>query len=159
MMSRAAGLQADPEDCEGLLLKKPVYFVRPDARVNAHLSFAPTRRIAPLEIMRWMTHGSILAWVEQLSTRAGTMDGLRAENFMAREIMLTGVTLATMLDEFHPSTVVFSATVERLVRRLVVLEESMSVEKDQMSKFYAKKLAFLGIGGGALPATRELFQA
>lgn len=66
------------------------------------------------------------------------MDGLKGENVLVREMMMTGTTLATLLDEFHPAAVVFSATVERLVRRLVVLKESMSVDKDQLGKFYRK---------------------
>lgn len=78
---------------------------------------------------------------------------------MSREILITDTTLATLLDEFHPASVVFSATVERLVRRLVVLEESMSVDKKQLDKLYRKKLPCRGIGGGALPETREIFQA
>lgn len=71
---------------------------------------------------------------------------------------MTGTMLAAMLYDFHPSEVFFRATVEHLVRRMVVLEESMSKEKDQLNKLYQKKLAFLGIRG-YLATTRELFQA
>lgn len=68
-----------------------------------------------------MSHVSTMPWVEQLSARAGTMDRFKVENFFARKIIMVGTTLAILVDEFQPATVVFSATSERLVRRLVVL--------------------------------------
>lgn len=94
-------------------------------------------------------------WFEQLSARAGSTNGLKAENLLARKILMNDTTLATLLYEFHPTSVLFSATVKRLVRAGV----SMSVEKDQIAKFYWKKLPFLSLGEGALPATWELFLA
>lgn len=33
----------------------------------------------------------------------------------------------------------------------------MTVNKEQLEKFHLVKLAFAGIGGKALPATRQLF--
>lgn len=123
-MSRASGLDDYMETFEGLLLSTPAYFVRPDARVNAHLSFPPVLRTAPLEIMRWMSHGSVLPWIEQLAAQAAETDGLKAEIFLAREIIPTGTTLDTLLDEFHPATVVISSTVKWIFRRLIVLKDA-----------------------------------
>lgn len=48
--------------------------------------------------MRFITHGSIFLWAEPLSSIAARMDGMRADKFLAREIMMTGATLATMFD-------------------------------------------------------------
>lgn len=88
--------------------------------------------------------------MEHLSEKTGSIAGIRATTFLAREIMFTGKTLATTLDELHPSSVIFRATAERIVRRLVVLEESIEVEEDQVRKCNMKKMVFLGIGGGVL---------
>lgn len=40
------------------------------------------------------------------------------------------------LDGFHPIGIVLSSTVERLARRLVLLEISLSVEDEQLRKLY-----------------------
>lgn len=105
-----------------------------------------------------MKHAWILPGVEHLSARAGAMESIRVENSLARDIRFTRNTIATIFDDFYPSSVMFSSTVERLFMRFVVQEESLTVEKDHVSKFYLKKMAFLGIGGDALPS-REMFQA
>lgn len=156
MICRSSGLEEQPEYFKGMLQTTRVLYLRPDARINSHLSFASTRRIASLEIMRWIKHGSILRCVENFSEWAGGIDGIRAENFVAREIMMVERTLATILDEFHPANVIFSAAVERLVLRLVILEEYISVDKEKLNLFYQNKMVFLGIEGGYLASTREL---
>lgn len=81
-----------------MIKTKPVFHDWPEARIYSHVSFTPTYRIAHLEIMRWMKHGSILTWVENFTENAGGIDGIRAKNLVAREIMMTGKTLAKMLD-------------------------------------------------------------
>lgn len=80
-----------------------------------------------------------------------------SENYLATDIIATETALAALLDELHPSAIVFSARVQLLVRLLLLLEDSMTVYKEQLEKFQFAKLAFTGIGGGALPATRALF--
>lgn len=55
------------------------------------------------------------------------MEGMRAEDVLDRDVLFTRNRLAKMLDEFHPSSRIFSATVKRLVRRLVVLEEALGM--------------------------------
>lgn len=92
----------------------------------------------------------------QLASQAGSTDLIRAENVLAREILLVETTLATMLEESHPAKVIFIATVKRLTRRLVILEESLNVEKDQLSRLYQKRMNLFEIEGGSLPSTREL---
>ena len=58
-----------------------------------------------------MKHGSIIPWVEALAAKAGTVDKDNANAYVAREIMTVGLSLAALLDEFHPSQIVFSAGV------------------------------------------------
>lgn len=41
---------------------------------------------------------------------------------------------------------ILSATVERLVRRIVILEESIYVDKEKLKLIYQKKMAFIWIG-------------
>lgn len=61
--------------------------------------------------------------MKNLALHAGTVEGEKEKCFVAREIMVIGSVLATMIDEFHPESVMFSETVERIVRRLLLLEE------------------------------------
>lgn len=76
-----------------------------------------------------MSHCSILPWIEQILAKAGAIDGLKAKNLLAQKILMNGTTLDILLDETHPTSVAFSATAERLVRRLLLLGESMTVYK------------------------------
>lgn len=71
---RSNGQILDPRDGLSKLERTPLYMVRPDLRIDAHLAFPPTERIAPREIRRWMKHGSIIPWVEALSAKSGTVD-------------------------------------------------------------------------------------
>lgn len=50
------------------------------------------------------------------------MDGFKADTFLARELIMTGMPISPLLDELHPEAVVLGLTVERLVRPMVVLE-------------------------------------
>ena len=90
-----------------------------------------------------------------MARRAGSVEKDSADGYLAREIKVIGLALAALLDEFHPAHVVTSNAVERLVRRLSVLEESISVDRKERGAFYEKKLGFLGIGGSPLPRSRE----
>lgn len=110
--------------------------MNPDVRIDTQLSLPPTKRKAPVQIIRRMKHGSILIWVETLEERVGALQEKRAENFVARKIAFTGTTLATILDEFHPTAVVFSATVKNIVPILVLLEETLKIEKDKLGNVY-----------------------
>lgn len=67
-----------------------------------------------------------------------------------------GRSLTALLDEFRPTQIVFSAGVERMVRRLLVIKEALMKDRKDRGSYFEKKLAFMGIGGGALRATREL---
>ena len=84
---RSNGLTLDPQDCLSKLERTPLYMVRPDHRIDAHLAFPRTERIAPREVRRWMKHGSIIPWVEALAAKAGTVDKDNANAYVAREIM------------------------------------------------------------------------
>ena len=61
--------------------------------------------------------------------------------------------MAALMDEFHPASLLQSVAVERLVRRLIVLEKSLSIEKKLRGQFLIKYLGFMGLGGGATPET------
>lgn len=113
MICSTAGFSKKLKDCKADLLPAPAYLIRPQSRVNAHLSFPPSQSIAPLEIRRWMKHGYILLWVTNISAKAVYMEGIQAENLLARKIMFTGNTLATTVDELHPSSVILRATVKK----------------------------------------------
>lgn len=128
MIFRSAGLTPDPAHCPDQLSSDSDFFVCPDVRVNVHIALPSTQRMVVREIWRWMTHGSIIPWVEGLASRAGSTDGMKAGKCIAREILFVGTTLATMLEKFHPARVTFSATMERLTRRLVILEESLNLK-------------------------------
>lgn len=129
--------------------------LRPDRRANADLSFPPEKRIATRELRRWMQKGSIIPFVETLESRAGPVDKDNSDAYLAREIKCTGMALAAFLDEFHPNPIIYSSGIERLVRRLVVIEAALEKDKKDRGAFYEKNLSFLGIGGGASPAARQ----
>ena len=99
----------------------------------------------------WLQQGSLVTAFEAMSRRAGIVERETADGYLAREIKVSGLILASFLDELHPDQVTTSTAVERLVRRLVVLEESISIDKKERAAFYEKKLAFMGIGGSPLP--------
>lgn len=80
-----------------------------------------------------------MPFVETLASKAGPTDHDNSDAYLAPEIMCTGMTLANRLDEFHPNPIVYSAGVERLVRRLVLIEAALSKDKKDRGQFYGKK--------------------
>lgn len=52
--------------------------------------------------------------------------------------MVTGRILASLVEYLHQSAVVFTTTVERVVRRLVVLVESLRIDKEKIAKFLSR---------------------
>lgn len=159
MMSRAAGLSADSPECKGPLLHSVAYYVRPDARVSAHLSFPPTNRISPQELTRWMCDGSILAWAENLSTRAG--EHRRAEG---GEVFSSGDPNDGDYSRYATGrTPPKERSVQRNgreTRKTARSPRRICVSRQgSIGKLYEKKMSFLGIGEAVLPATQELFQS
>lgn len=116
-LCRANGLTMEPAECMEDLEERPLYKVRPDKRIDSQLTFPPTARVASRLIRRWMRHGSIVRWVEALAAKIGSVEKDSADAYLAREVMFAGLALATLLDEFHPSLIVYSATAERIARR------------------------------------------
>ncbi|CAN8074595.1 unnamed protein product [Agarophyton chilense] len=153
MVCRANGLEVDHVAFETKLKPTAARFVKPEFRIDAELSFPFTQRVAPRKIRRWMKHGSIVPWVEGLASRAGPPERDTFDGYLSREILAVGMALAALLDEFHPLPIIFSAGVERLVKRSLVFEEAWKFSRKERGAFYKKKLAFMGLGGGALPST------
>lgn len=70
--------------------------------------------------------------------------------------MSTGLTLVSLFDEFHPYPMIFSNAVERLVRRLIVHESALGLDRKDRGAFYEKNLLYMGLGGVA--STKSLKQ-
>lgn len=102
-----------------------------------------------------MSNGSVSSFVENLSTRAGNAVEDNAEGYLSLQILISGMILCSLLEEFHPQQIIYSNAVERLVRHLLVLEECVGKEKKYA--YLVEKMGFHGIGGGALPETEQLF--
>ena len=102
-----------------------------------------------------MQHGSITSAVVNLAARAGSFDKDSAGGYLAREIKTVGLILADLLSEFHPVPIIFSSAVERLVRRLVVLEETLSKDPKDRYAHLESKLSFMGVGGNSLTSKKE----
>lgn len=82
-----------------------VYRIRPERRRANNLNFYPSKKIAPYEIHRFISYGSGRAWEKQLAARAGTPSMDNADGYLARQILTTGLALASILDEFHPQQI------------------------------------------------------
>ena len=152
-LCRAKGLMETHEACAAKLETGVVRRIRPEERINQGVTFTPTSCIAPMELSRWLQHGELKTWLESTVARAGPLHLDTQEGHLARDILSTGLVLASLMDEFHPSNLIQSVAVERLVRRLVIYEKALSVDKKTRGQFLIKNLAFMGLGGGATPET------
>ena len=155
-LCQTAHLDTDPDKCEGMLERPVIRRILPNRRRANNLAFAPTKRIAPFEIARFLSEGSVRSWVERLATSAGNPKRDNADGYLAKQILITGLTLACLLDECHPDQVLYLGAVERLVRALVVMEEAVEKEKTERGKYLVEMMSFLGIGGGVTRQTAEL---
>lgn len=144
-LCRVKQLNTKPEDCVEELETTPVYIVKPEHRMHFDLYIPATDRIAPREISRWMLYGPISAWVEHLAQKAGNVQKNNAGGYLAREILSVGLTLAALLDEFHPSRIVYSVAVERLARRLLVVEVALTKDPKERGAYFKEKLVFMGL--------------
>lgn len=104
-----------------------------------------------------MKHGSTLPWLDTLASKAWNPEKDTADGYLVRDILSMGTALAALLDEFHPIPIVFSVGVERLVRRLVVIEGSLPLGRKDRGAFFEKKIAFMWIGGGAHKETTSQY--
>lgn len=82
-----------------------------------------------------------------LAERAGKIYSATADGNRARETKLLGMCLDALLDEQHPHPTAYGSAVERMVRRMAVLEESTALPIRERGAFQAKKLAFIESGG------------
>lgn len=128
---------------------KIIPIILPELRSQPHLSFPIRERVAPVGIRHFLQSGSIAAFTTNLAERSGSVNKHPADGYMAREILCTGHTLAALFDECHPYPTVFLSAVERLVRRMLVHEAAVALDKKDRSAFYEKNLAYMGIA----PAT------
>lgn len=104
-----------------------------------------TNRVGPGAIRQFLQSDSIFAYTHALAEKAGSVTKDTADGYLAREIMCTGLALASIFDECHPYPTIFVNIVERLVRRLFVHEGALALEKKDRSAFYEKNLAFMGL--------------
>lgn len=148
-LCHSAGLDIDPARCTSHLKPRPVFRVRPNRRRFNNLGFPPTERRAPFDISRFLSDRSVRAWVENLAARARNPHKDSADGHLARQILVVGLVLTSLLDEFHPEQILYSTVVERLVRQLLVLEMAVGREKGERSAFLASSTRFVGIGGGS----------
>lgn len=151
----SSGLKIRHAKNKGKLELVPARLIRPDRRMNGQLAYPATERIAPVELRRWMQKGSIIPFVEGLAAKAGDVHKSDGDGLLAREIMCTGLALAALLDEFHPNPIIFSSGVERMVRRLVVIEEALGKERKERAGVYDKNLEFMGLNVGPAASTRN----
>lgn len=49
--------------------------------------------------------------------------------------MSTGLTLASLLNDLHPSEMIYSNAIERLVRRLWVIEKSLNMDREERGAY------------------------
>ena len=155
-LCRSVGLEVNPSlSAEKLELGK-IWRIRPEYRLADSLSFPATSRKAPRILHRWMNHGSLVPWLNALCSKAGQVEKDNADGYLAREIMSTGLTLASLLNEFHPEQLLYSSAIERLVRRLWVMEKSLSMERQDRGAFVLKMLGFMGLGHGPIADPEEL---
>lgn len=155
---RAKGLSVSPQDCESQLEAGTIRRVRPEERINHGVTFAATSRIAPMKLTRWLQHGELKTWLEAAVARAGSVHVDSQDGHLAREILSTGLVLASLMDEFHPENLLQSVEVERLVRRLVIYEKALSVDKKERGQYLIRHLSFMGLGGGATPETEHAIE-
>lgn len=59
------------------------------------------------------------------------------------------------LRRFTPETYHFSSGVERLVRRLMVIEETLHISRKDLGAFYERLIGVLEIGGGETSPTHH----
>lgn len=71
--------------------------------------------------------------------------------------MCVGLVCESLLNEFHPNQIIYKIAVERLVRQLLVIEKTITLDKAERGKFILKKLCFRGIRGGFFPKRRSFF--
>lgn len=64
----------DHSDLKDMFKIMSVRMVKPEIRIDPHLEFRATELIALSEISRWMKHGSIVPFVEQLGARTGKLE-------------------------------------------------------------------------------------
>lgn len=158
-LCRNMGLADRPEDSLQMMELGRIYRIRPEYR-SSNLGFNALQCRAPFEIHRWMSNGSIEPWFHQLVSQISPTDGDAASGYLVREILSTGLTLSSLLNEFHPEGLSYSAAVERLARRFLVYEKAIRLPKKDRAdraEYFESQRAFMGIGGGPLPGTEELF--
>lgn len=102
--------------------------VHPDHRQSGQLTFSPAKRVTITERSWCMQKDSIIPLVKGLAAKAGPLEHYNSKGYLSREIKPTGLALATFLDEFHCNPIVLSAIVDRLVRRLIVIETTLGMD-------------------------------
>lgn len=103
-----------------------------------------------------MSHGTIVPWLTNMCARARQIEKDNADGYLAREIVSSGLTLPSLLNEFHQAQMIYSNTVERLVRRLWVIEKSLSINRPDRGSYLVKMLGFMGLGSDPVSLPEDL---
>lgn len=94
--------------------------------------------------------GSIIAYTRNLIYKAGPVNKDSVYGCLAKEILTTGLALVNLFDEYYPYPLVFSNSIEPLVRRLVVHAAALALDRKKRGAFYEKNLVYLCLGLVAL---------
>lgn len=86
-------------------------------------------RVAPTKIHQFLPVGSIVAYTFQLADRSGMVKKGPADGYLGRKLISVCLTLASVLDEFHPYPMIFSNGLERLVVQLFIHEKVLQLKK------------------------------
>lgn len=93
-LCRAKGLDVHPEKCHEKLEPGIVRRIRPEERINQGSRFPVTSRITPMELARWLQHGELKTWLEEIVLRARNLHIDIQERHLARDILSTRFVLA-----------------------------------------------------------------
>lgn len=139
------------EALKDLLLEKQTPIIFHNLRAQTHISFSVTQLVAPTSIRHFLQLDLIVGYTKDLAERAGPVNKDYADGYLAREILLTGMTLAAILYKCKPYLTVFLTSVASLNGRILVQADAIALEKKGRSSFYEKNLQFIEMA----PTTSE----
>lgn len=88
-----AALNTDLEKCANMLELVLTHCVRPERQHTNNFFFQSMKKIAPFEIHRFLSNGSVQIWVKQLASRAGQTTKNNAYGYLAGRIISPGLVL------------------------------------------------------------------
>lgn len=127
--------------------------MKPEYRIDAILFFHPTKRVAPWDIRRWMKTRINCPVGGGVGYACGDgVDGQRGRIPVEDSVVGRDGSLSLWRHSWtglHPHRITFSTGIERLVRRLVVIEEAMSLDRKDQGKGSTKRCCPSWVSAGA----------